>query len=57
MGNKGSSVYAQAIKIGLIGGGVAVLLALIGMVEAFSQRDIVGEIISISPLPPDECRS
>ena len=37
----------MAIKIGLIGGGVAVLLCLIGMVEAFSQRDIVGEIISM----------
>ena len=37
----------QAIKIGLIGGVSAVLLALIGMVEAFSQRDIIGNVISM----------
>jgi branched-chain amino acid transport system permease protein len=37
----------QAIKIGLIGGAVEVLLALIGMVEAFSQRNIVSHIISM----------
>jgi branched-chain amino acid transport system permease protein len=37
----------QAIKIGLIGGVVEVLLALIGMIEAFSQRDIVSHIISM----------
>lgn len=37
----------QAIKIGLIGGVVAVLLSLIGMVESFSQRHIVSNIISM----------
>ena len=37
----------QAIKIGLIGGVVEILLSLIGMVEAFSQRDIVAHIISM----------
>jgi branched-chain amino acid transport system permease protein len=37
----------QAIKIGLIGGVSAVLLALIGMVEAFSQRDIISNVISM----------
>ncbi len=37
----------QAIKIGLIGGVVAVLLSLIGMVEAFSQRDIIARVISM----------
>lgn len=37
----------QAIKIGLIGGVVAVLLSLIGMVEAFSQRDIIANVISM----------
>ena len=37
----------QAIKIGLIGGVVEVLLSLIGMIEAFSQRDIVSHIISM----------
>lgn len=37
----------QAIKIGLIGGVVAILLSLIGMVEAFSQRDIIANVISM----------
>jgi branched-chain amino acid transport system permease protein len=37
----------QAIRIGLIGGVVAVLLSLIGMVEAFSQRYIVSDVISM----------
>lgn len=35
------------IKLGLIGGAVAVLLALIGMVEAFSQRHIVSNVVSM----------
>ncbi len=37
----------QAIKIGLLGGVVEVLIALVGMVEAFSQRDIIRHIISM----------
>jgi branched-chain amino acid transport system permease protein len=37
----------QGLKIGLIGGIVAVLLSLIGMVEAFSQRDIISNVVSM----------
>ncbi|MCJ7747388.1 MAG: hypothetical protein MUP27_06565 [Desulfobacterales bacterium] len=37
----------QGLKIGLIGGVVAVLLSLIGMVEAFSQRDIISNVVSM----------
>jgi branched-chain amino acid transport system permease protein len=37
----------QALKIGLIGGVVEILLSLIGMVEAFSQRDIIAYVISM----------
>jgi branched-chain amino acid transport system permease protein len=40
-------IWHQALKIGLIGGVVEVLLALIGMIEAFSQRDIINHIISM----------
>jgi branched-chain amino acid transport system permease protein len=40
-------VWKQGIRIGLIGGIVAVLLSLIGMVEAFSQRDIISNVISM----------
>jgi branched-chain amino acid transport system permease protein len=41
------SVWQQGLKIGLIGGIVEVLLALVGMIEAFSQRDIISHIISM----------
>ncbi len=37
----------QAIRIGLIGGVVEILLSLIGMIEAFSQRDIISHLISM----------
>jgi branched-chain amino acid transport system permease protein len=37
----------QAIKIGLIGGIVEILLALVGMVEAFSRRFIISDVISM----------
>ena len=41
------SFLQQGIKIGLIGGIIEVFLALIGMMEAFSQREIVSHVISI----------
>jgi branched-chain amino acid transport system permease protein len=41
------NIWQNGIKIGLIGGVSAVLLALIGMVEAFSQRDIISNVISM----------
>jgi len=37
----------QALKIGLIGGIIEVLLCLVGMVGAFSQRDIISQAISM----------
>jgi branched-chain amino acid transport system permease protein len=39
--------WLQALKIGVIGGCCGVLVALVGMVEAFSQRDIISEVISM----------
>jgi branched-chain amino acid transport system permease protein len=41
------TIWQQGIKIGLIGGVSAVLLALIGMVVSFSQRDIISNVISM----------
>ena len=41
------SIWKEGLKIGLIGGAVESLLALIGMVEAFSQRDIVSDVFSM----------
>ena len=44
---KSSSLWRQGIKIGLIGGTIGVLLALVGMVEAFSQLYIISDAISM----------
>jgi len=41
------SIWQQGIKIGLIGGIVGVFLALVGMVEAFSQRHIIRDVVSM----------
>ncbi len=39
--------WHQGVKMGLIGGGICILLSLIGMVEAFSQRDIISDLLSM----------
>ena len=44
---QGKFIWQQEIQIGLIGGIVEVLLALIGMIEAFSQRDVINHVISM----------
>ncbi|OGP62680.1 MAG: hypothetical protein A2V65_00040 [Deltaproteobacteria bacterium RBG_13_49_15] len=41
------SLWRHGIKTGFIGAVTVVLLALIGMVEAFSQRDIIAGVISM----------
>lgn len=49
------SIWVQAIKMGLLGGAVAVLLSLVGMVAAFSGRYIVagaftmGQVLFMAP--------
>ncbi|MBI1879494.1 MAG: hypothetical protein HYR94_14960 [Chloroflexi bacterium] len=39
--------WTKVIQTGLIGGAVAVLLSLVGMVEAFNKRDIIAGVISM----------
>jgi branched-chain amino acid transport system permease protein len=39
--------WKSVVQIGLIGGAVAVLLSLVGMVEAFHKRDIIAGVISL----------
>ncbi len=39
--------WAEAVKLGSIGGIAALMLALVGMVEAFSKRAIISGIISM----------
>jgi branched-chain amino acid transport system permease protein len=46
-GRKSPSGWREPLRVGLLTGAVAVLVALIGMVEAFSQRDIVAELLSM----------
>jgi branched-chain amino acid transport system permease protein len=41
------SIWQHGIKTGLIAGIVGVLLAMIGMVQTFSQRYIISEVISM----------
>lgn len=41
------SLWQQGVKVGLIGGVVALSLALMGMVETFGQRDILYNVVSM----------
>jgi branched-chain amino acid transport system permease protein len=47
METKSSSPWVQAIQTGLLGGTVAVLLSLVGMVAAFSERYIVSGVFTM----------
>jgi branched-chain amino acid transport system permease protein len=42
-----SSVWLRPIKIGLVGGIIEILLALVGMAEGFSRRYIISDVISM----------
>jgi len=44
------SPFVTALRLGILAGGVAVLLSLMGMVEAFSERDIIAGVISLGTL-------
>ena len=39
--------WQKTLQIGLIGGLVGILIALVGMVETFDQRDIVAGVITM----------
>lgn len=45
--NSTESIWKKALQQGLIGGVVVVLVALIGMVEAFSSRDIIEATVTM----------
>ena len=51
-----SSPWKEAFQQGLLGGTIGVLLALVGMVSAFSQRYIIsgvftmGQVIFLAPI-------
>ncbi len=44
---KSQPEWKRPLRVGLLTGVVGMLVALIGMVEAFSQRDIVAELLSM----------
>jgi branched-chain amino acid transport system permease protein len=56
METKSPSIWLQAVRTGLLGGLMAVLLSLVGMVAAFSQRYIVtgvftmGQVLFMAPI-------
>jgi branched-chain amino acid transport system permease protein len=50
MTTKRVSPLAVALRQGAIGGGIAVLLTLMGMVETFNERDIIAGVISLGLL-------
>lgn len=39
--------WRSALRLGIIGGGVLLLAALVGLVETFNQRDIISGVISM----------
>ena len=41
------SYLRQALEQGLVGGAIIVLIALLGIVEAFKERSIVGTVLSM----------
>jgi len=41
------SLWEHGIKIGVIGGVIALLIALVGMVESFNRRDIIAEVVTM----------
>ncbi|NJN93895.1 MAG: leucine/isoleucine/valine transporter permease subunit [Anaerolineales bacterium] len=50
MTEKSQVNWTNIIQIGLIGGATAVLICLVGMVEAFSKRDIIAGVISLGQI-------
>lgn len=47
MSEKSQLHWTSVIQVGLIGGAMAILLSLVGMVEAFDKRDIIAGVISL----------
>ena len=39
--------FKQLFSAGLINGGIVIFLSLVGMIETFSQRDIISGLVSM----------
>ena len=44
------SLWEHGVKTGIIGGVVALVIALVGMVESFHRRDIIAEVITMGQI-------
>ncbi len=45
--NQARSLWEHGVKTGVIGGVAALIIALVGMVEAFNKREIVAEVVAM----------
>ena len=54
MGARGKDSFGwrDALRIGFFGGVVGLFFALVGMIEAFGERDVIGGVISLGQLLP-----
>lgn len=56
MQTQAPSIWKHSVRVGLLGGAIAILLSLVGMVAAFSERYIVnglftmGQVILLAPI-------
>ncbi len=56
MQTQAPSIWKHSVRVGLLGGAIAILLSLVGMVTAFSERYIVsglftmGQVILLAPI-------
>jgi len=50
MTTKQASPWGTALRQGIVAGGIAVLLALMGMVETFNEKDIIEGVLSLGLL-------
>jgi branched-chain amino acid transport system permease protein len=50
MRKKTASIWTEAIRNGLIAGAIVVIVALMGMVEAFNDADIIHDLFSLADL-------
>ena len=47
---KARSLWEHGIKTGVIGGVAVMMIALVGMVESFSRRDIIAEVVTMGQI-------
>ena len=51
--NRKDNFLWMAIRMGLLAGGIGIYLCLVGMVETFSKRDVIEDVINLGVFPAD----